>query len=42
MVSHDQRLLEYVDVSYHLDDGHLTESDVPADRGDLEPWRADS
>jgi len=42
VVSHDQRLLEHVDVSYHLDDGHLTESDVPADRGDLEPWRADS
>ena len=35
-----QRLLEHVDVSYHLDDGHLTETDVPADRGDLEPWRA--
>ena len=40
VVSHDQRLLEHVDVSYHLDDGHLTETDVPADRGDLEPWRA--
>ena len=40
VVSHDQRLLEHVDVSYHLDDGHLTESDVPADRGGLEPWRA--
>ena len=40
VVSHDQRLREHVDVSYHLDDGHLTETDVPADRGGLEPWRA--
>jgi putative ABC transport system ATP-binding protein len=40
VVSHDHRLLEHVDVAYHLDDGHLTETDVPADRGDFEPWRA--
>ena len=40
VVSHDQRLLEHVDVSYHLDDGHLTESGVPADRGGFEPSRA--
>ena len=40
VVSHDHRLLEHVDVSYHLDDGRLTETDVPADRGGLEPWRA--
>jgi putative ABC transport system ATP-binding protein len=40
VVSHDQRLLEHVDVAYHLDDGHLTETDVPSNRGDLEPWRA--
>ena len=40
VVSHDQRLLEHVDVAYHLDDGHLTETNVPANRGDLEPWRA--
>jgi ABC-type lipoprotein export system ATPase subunit len=41
VVSHDQRLLEHVDVSYQLDDGRLTESDLPADRG-LEPWRTGS
>src|SRR5262245_3857655 len=41
VVSHDQRLLEQVDVSYQLDDGRLTESDLPADRG-LEPWRTGS
>jgi putative ABC transport system ATP-binding protein len=40
VVSHDQRLLEHVDVAYHLDDGHLTETDVPADRGGFQPWRA--
>jgi putative ABC transport system ATP-binding protein len=40
VVSHDQRLLEHVDVSYHLDDGHLTETEVPVDRDGLEPWRA--
>lgn len=40
VVSHDQRLLEHVDVAYHLDDGRLTETDVPADRGDFQPWRA--
>ena len=33
VVSHDQRLLEHVDVSYHLDDGRLTETDIPANRG---------
>ena len=38
VVSHDQRLLEHVDVSYHLDDGRLTETDIPANRG-FEPWR---
>jgi putative ABC transport system ATP-binding protein len=41
VVSHDQRLLEHVDVSYNLDDGRLTEADLPADRG-LEPWRTGS
>jgi putative ABC transport system ATP-binding protein len=41
VVSHDQRLLEHVDVSYQLDDGRLTESDLPVDRG-LEPWRTGS
>jgi putative ABC transport system ATP-binding protein len=38
VVSHDHRLLEHVDVYYHLDDGRLTETDVPANRG-FEPWR---
>ena len=42
VVSHDHRLLEHVDVSYHLEDGRLTESDVPADRGGFEPWRTGS
>jgi putative ABC transport system ATP-binding protein len=40
VVSHDHRLLEHVDVSYHLDDGHLTEQDLPVNRGGFEPWRA--
>ena len=39
VVSHDQRLLEHVDVSYHLDDGRLSETDVPVDRS-FETWRA--
>ena len=38
VVSHDQRLLEHVDVSYNLDDGRITETDIPANRG-FEPWR---
>jgi putative ABC transport system ATP-binding protein len=38
VVSHDHRLLEHVDVSYHLEDGRLTETDVPVNRG-FEPWR---
>jgi putative ABC transport system ATP-binding protein len=29
VVSHDQRMLPYVDVNYHLDDGRLEEQDVP-------------
>ncbi len=29
VVSHDQRMLPYVDVCYHLDDGNLTEHEVP-------------
>lgn len=40
VVSHDHRLLEHVDISYHLDDGRLTESDIPVNRGGFEPWRA--
>jgi putative ABC transport system ATP-binding protein len=39
VVSHDHRLLEHVDVSYHLDDGRLTETDLPVNRGGFEPWR---
>ena len=42
VVSHDHRLLEHVDVSYHLDDGRLTETDLPVNRGGFEPWRAGS
>jgi putative ABC transport system ATP-binding protein len=42
VVSHDHRLLEHVDVSYHLEDGRLTESDVPMNRGGFEPWRTGS
>lgn len=40
VVSHDHRLLEHVDISYHLDDGRLTEQEIPANRGGFEPWRA--
>jgi putative ABC transport system ATP-binding protein len=40
VVSHDHRLLEHVDVSYHLDDGRLTETDIPLNKGGYEPWRA--
>jgi putative ABC transport system ATP-binding protein len=29
VVSHDQRMLPYVDVNYHLDDGRLEEQEVP-------------
>jgi putative ABC transport system ATP-binding protein len=39
VVSHDHRLLEHVDVSYHLDDGRLTETDIPLNKGGFEPWR---
>jgi putative ABC transport system ATP-binding protein len=39
VVSHDHRLLEHVDVSYHLDDGRLTETELPVNRGGFEPWR---
>lgn len=42
VVSHDHRLLEHVDVSYHLEDGRLTETDVPMNRGGFEPWRSGS
>jgi putative ABC transport system ATP-binding protein len=42
VVSHDHRLLEHVDVSYHLDDGRLTETDLPVNRGGFEPWRTGS
>jgi putative ABC transport system ATP-binding protein len=42
VVSHDHRLLEHVDVSYHLDDGRLTETDLPMNRGGFEPWRTGS
>jgi len=41
VVSHDHRLLEHVDISYHLDDGRLTETDIPVNRGgEFESWRA--
>jgi putative ABC transport system ATP-binding protein len=30
VVSHDQRLLPYVDVHYHLEDGYLEERNLPA------------
>ncbi len=40
VVSHDHRLLEHVDVSYHLEDGRITETDVPMNRGGFEPWRS--
>jgi putative ABC transport system ATP-binding protein len=42
VVSHDHRLLEHVDVWYHLDDGRLTETDLPMNRGGSEPWRTGS
>jgi putative ABC transport system ATP-binding protein len=41
VVSHDHRLLEHVDVSYHLDDGRLTETELPVNRNGFEPWRAE-
>ena len=39
VVSHDHRLLEHVDISYHLEDGRIAETDIPANRTDFEPWR---
>jgi putative ABC transport system ATP-binding protein len=41
VVSHDHRLLEHVDMYYHLEDGRLTETAVPVNRnnGGFEPWR---
>ncbi len=39
VVSHDHRLLEHVDVSYHLEDGRMSESDIPTHP---EPWRSHS
>jgi putative ABC transport system ATP-binding protein len=39
VVSHDHRLLEHVDVYYHLEDGRITETALPtANRGGFEPW----
>jgi putative ABC transport system ATP-binding protein len=40
VVSHDQRLLEHVDISYRLDDGRLTEQEIPLNQGGSENWRA--
>ena len=44
VVSHDHRLLEHVDVYYHLEDGRMTETAVPVTRsgGGFEPWRTGS
>ncbi len=39
VVSHDHRLLEHVDVSYHLEDGRMSESDIPTQP---EAWRSHS
>lgn len=37
VVSHDHRLLEHVDVSYHLEDGRMVETAVPSGS---DSWRA--
>jgi putative ABC transport system ATP-binding protein len=34
VVSHDHRLLPFVDVAYHLEDGRLTEQPLPSPPGD--------
>ena len=39
VVSHDHRLLEHVDVSYHLEDGRMMESAIPCP---TDNWRGHS
>lgn len=40
IVSHDHRILPYVDAHYHLEDGKLTEAELPhAAHGSADSWR---
>ena len=42
IVSHDHRIQQYVDTVYHLDDGHLTENEIPhAMPMTAESWRTE-